>query len=82
MSEKFGPVVGSPKDLTPRELPDCSTDTSRAAEPFVPPQHSHRSLVLCFDGTGKNTTHHHTYSDSTLGDQFDDDVAISLPSPP
>jgi uncharacterized protein (DUF2235 family) len=38
--------------------PECDSQTSRLIEPTVPPSHDHRTLVLCFDGTG---------------DQFDDD---------
>lgn len=50
----------------------------------VPPSHRHRTLVLCFDGTGQSPrfrlqpvalTPRFRYP---LGDQFDDDVSLPL----
>ncbi|KAF8873256.1 hypothetical protein CPB84DRAFT_1854095 [Gymnopilus junonius] len=48
------PVVSSPTSA----LSGSSTNSSELQEPTIPPNHKHRTLVLCFDGTG---------------DQFDDD---------
>ncbi|KIM38234.1 hypothetical protein M413DRAFT_30356 [Hebeloma cylindrosporum] len=50
---------GFPKALSPgASTSDESEDPPRPLEPTVPPNHDHRTLVLCFDGTG---------------DQFDED---------
>ncbi|KAF9055647.1 hypothetical protein BJ165DRAFT_1412195 [Panaeolus papilionaceus] len=50
------PYANFEKTLSP--FSDSSSDDTRAPEATIPPNHSHRTLVLCFDGTG---------------DQFDDD---------
>ncbi|PPR06254.1 hypothetical protein CVT24_000926 [Panaeolus cyanescens] len=50
------PYAGFEKTLSP--FSDSSSDDTRSPEATIPPNHSHRTLILCFDGTG---------------DQFDDD---------
>jgi len=64
---------GFPKTFSP------GGNTSDESGPTVPPNHEHRTLVLCFDGTGMwifivifRTSYLKRIL--TLGDQFDDDV--------
>ncbi|KAF8167168.1 hypothetical protein B0H34DRAFT_791932 [Crassisporium funariophilum] len=49
---------GFPKMASPTSPSGDGSSSEYSSEPTIPPNHSHRTLVLCFDGTG---------------DQFDDD---------
>ena len=55
---------------------DDVSSTSEYDEPTVPPNHQHRTLILCFDGTGKvcYTMSNFVTNLKPTGDQFDDDV--------
>jgi hypothetical protein len=60
-----------------RESADSSD--SQYTEPTIPPNHRHRTLVLCFDGTGNGScsfesSHTFLTISPCPGDQFDDDV--------
>lgn len=55
-SQESYPGPGMP--ASPNEGSSGDSDSEYPKDPIVPPSHSHRTMVLCFDGTG---------------DQFDDD---------
>lgn len=55
-SSSVSPFTGSRVQETSPDPPLCparqSTLYPRSTPPVIPPEHEHRTLVLCFDGTG------------------------------
>ncbi len=76
------PNVGSPG----RMANDHASFTDEEEDEVIPPNHAHRTLVLCFDGTGEFCLSvafelrdylRLLTGCVTAGDQFDDDVGVS-----
>jgi hypothetical protein len=71
---------GFPTTLSPRSASGTTNDSSLPET--VPPHHAHRTLVLCFDGTGALLHDTQMLIFMTFlpaGDQFDDDVSVYSP---
>jgi hypothetical protein len=71
------------KTTSPRGLKTDTDSDSFLDEDIIPPNHTHRTLVLCFDGTGGSVSSLHggllmiVYL-VNKGDQFDEDVSDSI----
>ena len=59
-SQESYPGLGMP--ASPNEESSGDSDSGNAKDPTVPERHSHRTVVLCFDGTGGLLASHSKYS--------------------
>jgi hypothetical protein len=72
---------GFVKTTSPRGLKEDTDSDSFFDDDIIPPTHAHRTLVLCFDGTGKSLSSLNTPPMLTVmskGDQFDEDVGTLI----